>query len=293
MLPRMETLVFEAPPTSAFDAALKLDPGPLGHGLIAHLPEAMSNGPKVMEALKGGPNGGYLAAVAIKAARQGLTIAPPERTVSVRYVARPEFAPVILSPELLRGGRTTAFTRVTAEQAHALMFTADVTFGSDAPASAEHRPERPFDPAPPETLAPLAPLPGVPHFTDLVDYRWAGGGVPFSGGDEAVIRIWMRVNDGEPLDAGRLAFLLDAIFPSFYAVLRAPAPAATVDLRYDFARAITPDLAQDGWALFEFRTRDWAGGWAVEDGAAWSRSGALLAVARQLRKAVAKMTALA
>lgn len=289
----METQVFEAPQTSAFDAAVKLDPGPLGHGLIAHPPEAMSNGPKNLDAVKGGPNGGYLAALAIRAARQGLLIDPPVRTVSVRYVTRPEFAPVVLSPDLLRGARTTAFARVTAEQAHELMFAADVTFGSDAAAAAEHRPERAPDVAPPDALSPLAPLPGVPHFTDLVDYRWAGGGVPFSGGDEALIRLWMRVNDGEPLDAHRLAFLLDAIFPSFYTVLRAPAPAATVDLRYDFARAITPDLAPDGWALFEFRTRDWAGGWAVEDGAAWSRSGELLGVARQLRKAVARTTALA
>lgn len=289
----METPVFEAPPTNAFDAALRLDPGPLGRGLIAHPPEDLSNAPEVLPATKGGPNGGYLAALAIRAARQGLNVEPPVRTVSVRYLARPEFAPVILTPELLRGGRSTAFTRLTAEQAHETVFAADATFGADSGISAEHRPGgAPAAPAP-ESLEPLPPLPGVPHFTRLVDYRWAGGSRPYAGGTEAVIRLWMRTKDGEPLDACRLAFLLDAIFPSFYTVLSGPAPAATVDLRYDFARAVTPDLAPDGWALFEFRTRDWAGGWAVEDGSAWTRDGRLLAVARQLRKAVAKTTALA
>lgn len=288
----METLVFEAPPTSAFDAALKLDPGPLGHGLIAHPPESLSNAPGIVPAAKGGPNGGYLAALAIRAARQGLQIEAPVRTVSVRYLSRPEFAPLILTPELLRGGRATAFARVAAEQAHQAVFNADITFGADSP-GAEHRPDAPFAFETAERLPDWPPYPGHPHFARSVEYRRAGGEAPFSGAGEALLRVWMRITDGEPLDVYRLAFLLDAIFPSFYVVLSGPAPAATVDLRYDFARAVTPELAPDGWALFEFRTRDWAGGWAVEDGTAWTRDGRLLAVARQLRKAVAKTTALA
>lgn len=288
----METDVFEAPPTHAFDAAMRLDPGPLGHGLIAHPPETISNAPNVMEAAKGGPNGGYLAALAIRAARDGLGVEPPVRSVSVRYLARPEFAPVVLTPELLRGGRSTAFARLTAEQAHDIVFTADVTFGAGA-GGAEHRPAAAPAAEAPDALPPLPELPGAPHFVRLADYRWAGGSRPYSGAEDAMIRLWMRVGDGEALDAFRLAFLFDAIFPSFYTVLKGPMPAATVDLRYDFARAITPDLAPDGWVLFEFRTRDWAGGWAVEDGTAWTRTGELLGVARQLRKAVAKTTALA
>lgn len=282
-----------APPTVSFGEALRLEAEASGRTLTAEPPLLLSNGPLVIEADKGGPNGGYLAALAMKAARHGLAIQPPARSVSVRYLARPAFAPLTLTPELLRGGRSAAFTRVTATQGDAIVFAADVTFGAESPISAEHRPAGAPDVTAPEAIEPLAPLPGVPHFTRLVDYRWAGGGRPYSGGREAMIRLWMRLNDGAPLDEDRLAFLLDAIFPSFYTVLSGPAPAATVDLRYDFTRAITPSVSPDGWVLFEFRTRDWAGGWAVEDGSAWTRDGALIAVARQIRKAVAKSTALA
>lgn len=294
----MTDTTLDAPPALepamvSFADSLRLDADAAGRTLTADPPLLLSNGPLVIEANKGGPNGGYLAALAMKAARDGLSIRPPVRSVSVRYLARPAFAPLTLAPELLRGGRSAAFTRVTASQGGETLFVSDVTFGADSPISAEHRPGAAPEAVPPKALEPLAPLPGVPHFTRLVDYRWAGGGRPYSGGRDAMIRLWMRLNDGAALDEDRLAFLLDAIFPSFYTVLSGPAPAATVDLRYDFTRAITPDVSPDGWVLFEFRTRDWAGGWAVEDGSAWTQDGALIAVARQLRKAVAKSTALA
>jgi acyl-CoA thioesterase len=177
---------------------------------------------------------------------------------------------------------------VDARQNGAPVLTAQTVFGAPGESPGHPGEGRPAT-VHPEKLAPLGLPPAmVPHFTGLVDYRPAGGGFPLAGGDEARVRLWMRLTDRRPLDAARLCFLLDAVFPAFYAVLTRPAPAVTVDLRYDFLRAITPDVAPDGWALFDFSTRHFADGWAVEDGVAWSRAGEMLAVARQLRKVLAK-----
>ncbi|MBC6982617.1 acyl-CoA thioesterase II [Caulobacter sp. 17J80-11] len=281
--------MYEALDTAEFDAAIRLRTDQLGGGLVALPPLRLSNARMEASPERGGPNGGYLAALAIRAAEQALTPGAPVRTVSVQYLAKPDFAPLTLEASRLRGARTTTFAQVAAHQDGETRFTAGVTFGQDA-ASPAHRPaSRPAGIAQPEGLAPLDLPPAiVPHFTQLADYRPAGAGFPFANGEEAVIRIWMRLNDGLPLDAARLAFLFDAVFPSFYAVTDRPWPAATVDLRYDFARPLTPDVAPDGWALFEFTTRDWANGWAVEDGTAWNRAGELLGVARQLRKVLAR-----
>jgi len=281
--------MFEAVRTTDFDAALRLSPDHTGQAMFASPPRSMSNALSAYDPLKGGPNGGYLAALAVRAAERELSPGAPLRTVSVQYMAKPEFQPLRLEAERLRGARTTTFAQVRALQGDGTPFVAGVTFGLDGPGP-EHRPaSRPHGVAQPEGLAPLdLPPEIVPHFTGHVDYRPAGGGFPFAKGEEARILIWMRVNDREPLDGARLAFLFDAVFPAFFTVIDRPCPAATADLRYDYARAITPDLAPDGWALFEFSTRDWAGGWAIEDGTAWSRSGELLGVARQLRKIVAR-----
>lgn len=254
----------------------------------AILPPESSNGPTTVDPLKGGPVGGYLAGLALEAARAGLKGEAAPRAVSVQYLSRPDFAPLDLEVEALRDGRSVAFARVTARQGADTPFAAEVTFGAPGK-SPEHRPSSAPAVKPPEDLADLAlPEGAVPHFTRWADYKPAGGGFPFAGGDEARILIWMRMKDARPLTDARLAFLFDAIFPAFYATVTAPAPAVSVDLRYDFAGPISDDAAPDGWALFEFTTRDFADGWAVEDATAWNRNGRALGFARQVRKVLGR-----
>jgi hypothetical protein len=78
---------------------------------------------------------------------------------------------------------------------------------------------------------------------------------------------------------------MDGIFPSYMTVMPAPPLiSASVDLRYDFIEPLTPQTSPDGWAVFRFTVRDVGGGWALDDGVAFSPSGAPLALARQRRK---------
>jgi acyl-CoA thioesterase len=190
-----------------------------------------------------------------------------------------------LEAELTRGGRSTSFAGVRGLQKNPV-FEARLTFGTDGE-SPSHRPDSMPAATAPEETPESPPAPHFqPRFTGHAEYRPLAGRA--LSGEAPRLLLWMREASGAPLDAVRLCFLLDAIYPAFYATVDRPMPAASVDLRYDFAGPIAPEDAPDGWVLMEFVTRDFANGWAIEDGTAWSRAGRLLATARQLRKTLAK-----
>ena len=246
-----------------------------------------SNGPVSAPPEAGFPFGGLLAALSATAIRQGLAIEAPLRSLSVQYLAAAGFgAPLTLRPRLLRGGRAAAFATLEASQGDRLTHHATATYGVDVPG------ERLASlTAPPPPLASLDAArqlhgPMVPRFAQHVDYRFDGGPHILGGnaGREAVERVWMRTGDGRPLDEIGLCYLLDAIYPPAWTAFKYPAAMASVDLRYDILTDITPALAPDGWAYFEFRMLDYGLGWTVDDATAWAADGTPLAVARQRRR---------
>jgi len=267
-----------------FETALRLSSADGGR-LSAQLPTSFSLAPLAVEPHLGNAHGGLVAALAASAAVEALGIEAPVRTLSLQFLAGARFGEMTLEAELTRGGRSTSFAGVRGLQRNPV-FEARLTFGTDGE-SPSHRPDSmPVATAPEETPeSPPAPH-FQPRFTGHAEYRPLAGR-PLSGEPPRLL-LWMRERSGAPIDAIRLCFLLDAIFPAFYVMVDRVIPAASVDLRYDFAGAITEEDAPDGWVLMEFVTREMAGGWAIEDGTAWSRSGRLLATARQLRKTLAK-----
>lgn len=266
-------------------AAIRLQTDELGGGLVASPPPSLSNAPLTGDPERGTPFGGYMAAVALRTARQQLEVDLPLRTLTVQFMSAARFAPVTFRAERLRGGRSTTFAEVRAGQGERAVLTSLLTFG-DAGRGPVHRPLA--DPFPPVDSLSGDTLDGpiAPWFTRAVQYRFDGEHGVMGGLDDAVVRVWMRTREPGPLDELKLTFLLDAVFPNFFRVA-GPTFATSVDLRYDLFQAITPDLSPDGWAFFEFRTADASDGWAVEDGVAYAPDGRPIAVARQLRKVLA------
>ncbi len=269
------------------DATLALVPD--AEGLVAAVPSALSNAPQSMAAEKGGPFGGLMAALAVRAARQALDITAPLQTLSVQYLAAARFDQVRFTAETLRGGRSTHFAQVRGGQPGRPAIAASATFGAEGPGPVLRplsavRPARALGEIESVDLDPRF----APWFTRWVEYRFAEPFLGFGNHDEPVVRVWLRLKDGKPLDEARLCFLLDAVFPNYFLVAGLTAVSTTVDLRYDLFEPLTPRTSPEGWAYFEFRTHDVTGGWAVEDGIALSPDGAPLAAARQLRKMVAR-----
>lgn len=271
------------------DQALTLSPAPDG-GFTCEIHGAFSNGPQSMPPEAGRPFGGLLAALAAGAMRQGLALTSPLRTLSVQYLAAPRFGtPIWLRPRLLRGGRTMAFCTVEVGQDARTTLHATASFGTDH--HPQNMPVRPDLATPPPPLASLdrdrtlsGPL--SPYFTRYVDYVFDGGPNLMGGNGDGpgVERVWMRTNDGAPLDPARLCYLLDALYPPVWTVTDTFRNGASVDLRYDILNDPTPASTPDGWAFFEFRMLDLGGGWTIDDVVVWGADGTPLALARQRRK---------
>jgi len=276
--------------TQGLTDALTLTSGPDGL-LSARITPDYSNAAQQMDPLKGAPFGGLMAALAARAMRQGLNIETPLQTLTVQYLAAARFETVDFRPRKLRGGRSVTYAAVEAGQTdpdgtHRPALSALATFGSVRET---------------QTIKPLTPRATrfadlddqradtsfAPWFTRHIEHRFDGGPRLFGLNpvSDPALRLWMRTTDQLPLDEARLCFLLDGVFPSYMTVLpEPPIASATVDLRYDLIEPLTPDISPQGWAIFEFTVRDLGGGWALDDGVAFSPGGRPLALARQRRK---------
>ena len=259
---------------------------PSGDGLAARLDPGFSNAPQAMDPTRGAPFGGLMAALAAGAARQGLEITTPLRTLTIQYLAAARFEEVTFRPALTRGGRNVAYAHVLGGQSDRVAVQALATFGRDA----EGPVLTPLVAAPPPldslTTTPMDPRFG-PWFTRHIEHRFADGPRLFgeNAGRSPELGCWMRCAEPGPLDELRLLFLLDGLYPTYFTALPfPPALSTSVDLRADLLAELTPETSPEGWAYFHFWSRDVGGGWAVEDGAAWAPDGRPLAVVRQRRK---------
>jgi acyl-CoA thioesterase len=225
-----------------------------------------------------GPNGGYLAAVAARAAEAAA--ARPLRSLALHFVAAPAVGPVDVAVTLERVGRTYTAASLRIEQEGAPMTLALATLGElpdDGPA---------WDAAPAPEATPLAECErivadqdGVPTFVRNYDLRWAvgrSGAAPGSGG-------WMRTAEPRLLDAPLVAALTDAWAPAALIALGRVGAAPTLDLTIHIRRPLPPaGMAPDDYVLGRFTSRLSVAGVWEEDGELWTPAGELIAQSRQL-----------
>ena len=225
-----------------------------------------------------GPNGGYLAAVAARAAEAAA--GRPLRSLTLHFVAPPVVGPLDVTATVEReGGRFSAAT-VRIEQAEEPMTLALATLGELPEDGAAWDAVRAPDPQPLETTEPLAAdHPDVPAFMVNYDMRWAlpaEGDTPGWGG-------WIRTREPRALDAPLVAAMSDAWAPAAFAALGRFAYAPTLDLTIHIRRPLPPEgMTAESHALCHFSSRLSVAGVWEEDGALWTPSGELIAHSRQL-----------
>lgn len=228
-----------------------------------------------------GPNGGYVAAVVLRALTEA--VADPTRTprsFTVHYLAPPGEGAVRIDTVVERAGRQLSFVSGRLSQGDRLLATAQAAFAVPMP-GLEFCDVRPPDVPPPEDISPPR-LGGPPvPMRERYEMRWAIGEPPFSGGSRAVVGGWIRLAEARPADHLLLAALTDAWMPPVFSRVSERMGVPTIDLTVHF-RAPAPVEAEDGWFLVVFRTQLAADGFLEEDGEVWSRDGRLLAHSRQL-----------
>jgi acyl-CoA thioesterase len=237
-----------------------------------------------------GPNGGYLAALALRAVGRHTTM-PRPASVSGQFLRVGRSGPADITVTTLRAARGAQCLRVTIEQRDTPIFEATVW----AVAGQLRGPRRQWTPAPPapgpdglpsvnERLA-AAGAPQLSIADTCIDSRpavWAEGGADRPAG-EPVLRGWIRFRgrtgftEDVWLDFGRAAFVVD-IEQFAAATLGLPAAevtffAPTLDLHVAFHE---PAPTQE-WLLVE--ARGMAAGDGLIGGSArvWTPDGRLVA----------------
>jgi acyl-CoA thioesterase len=225
-----------------------------------------------------GPNGGFLAAVAARAAEAAA--GRPLRSLALHFVAAPAVGPLDVAVTLERGGRSYTGASLRIEQDGRPMTLGLATLGElpdegaewDATAMPEAKPLAETQPVPFEDA-------GIPAFMRNYDMRWAlgsEGSVPGSGG-------WIRTTEPRALDAPLVAAMTDAWAPAAFVALGRVVAAPTLDLTVHFRRPLpVAGMAPDDYVLGRFRSRLSVAGVWEEDGELWSPGGELIAQSRQL-----------
>jgi acyl-CoA thioesterase len=228
-----------------------------------------------------GPNGGYLAAVILRAMAAALDDGAREpRSLTCHYLRPPGDGELRLDVTVERSGRSLSTITARVSQEDALCVLAVGAFAVDFEGAMDYAAAPPNvpDPGDVERLPPVAIVPMTAHF----EMRPTIGAPLYAGADESASGGWLRFAEPEPLDAPALAMFADAWWPSPLPRLTRPVMAPTIDLTVHFrAPAAAAAIAEEP-VLAVFRSSTAADGFFEEDGEIWSRDGVLLAHSRQL-----------
>ena len=230
-----------------------------------------------------GPNGGYVAAVILRAIQAAAGGDRAPRSLTVHYQRAPLAGPVEVQVEVEREGRRVTFLSARMTQEGRVQATAQAVLSVDwgeggfseltMPDAGEPGELQAIDPesrsSRPNMLQNylLRPALGEPAFS---------GGAPYTG-------AWIRSREPRLLDAPLAAAFLDTWFPAPFVRLEKPFGAPTIDYTVHFRSPLPPaGAAPEDVYLVAFRSNLARHGFFEEDGELWSADGVLLAQSRQL-----------
>lgn len=263
---------------SHFDRATALEPIPGDGGASLRFAGTISQDYWVQS----GPNGGYLAAIALRGATALVTEAErAPRSLHVRYLAAPRAGSFELAAELIRAGRSMSTIGVRLTQDGRDFAHASVCFSAAFSSIAFQ------DATMPEAL-PIEQAEPVPVRITLneryVQRRAIGGSERQSA--RALSGGWVRFADPRPFDALAMAALWDCWPPAVFARAfdqRFRGAVPTVEASVYFRRRLPlPELSLQDSVLLRVESTMADEGFCEESAEIWSPNGLLLAQARQL-----------
>jgi acyl-CoA thioesterase len=230
-----------------------------------------------------GPNGGYVAAVILRAIQAGAALERAPRSLTVQFPRAPVAGPVEITVKTEREGGTVTFLSARMEQQGELQATALAALADDLDASGFTELQMPDVERPAELYSPdPTQVRGMPTMFQNYSVRPALGDEAFSGG-APYSGLWIRAREPRLLDPPLATAILDAWFPAPFIKLDGPAPAPTIDYTVHFRAPLPePGAAAEDAYLATFRSGLARGGFFEEDGELWSQDGNLLAQSRQL-----------
>jgi len=231
-----------------------------------------------------GPNGGYVAALMLRAMTGEVASMEPEaalppRSLSVHFLLRPEAGPAEIEVTVEHAGRVTAFLSARMVQSGEVKAKAMAVFSGEREGPAFDNSLMPKVP-PPEELeewdTEQAPVAVFGRYRAMMIR-----GVPGEAGEKADTMGWIRLRDEQPVDPVLAAAVLDVWYPAPFVVFKDLPFAPTLEYTVHFPRTI-PEPGPPDWNLIRLTAEEGVEGHFSEDAELWSRDGKLLAKARQM-----------
>jgi acyl-CoA thioesterase len=234
-----------------------------------------------------GPNGGYLAAIVLRALTEAVDDdARPPRSLTVHYAEPPADGSLQIATRIERAGRSLTSCSARIEQDGRLIGLALGAFSKPRPGPAFCDLTMPELPGPDEIEPVPVAAPDIPPIARRWDSRFAVGAPArhvAQPSERAMAATWIRLPESHVVDAVVAAAITDAAIPAVFSRLDEPIIVPTVDLTIHFRSALpVPGAAPDDFVLAVFRTGVVAEGFLEEDGEVWAADGTLIAQSRQL-----------
>lgn len=226
--------------------------------------------------------GGWVAAVMARAVEDHPDRTSPIVSLQTTYIVGVGPGEVSVDSKLLKSGASTQFWRVELSQAGNLAIVADIVTSNRLPTELNYQIEMPKVSAP-EDNPKLEPVPGqAPQWISTYDQHIAKG-VPFQVNDTPETIVWIKEEDGRPLDRISIVSICDVPMPRTFFLSEEFHPGSTVAMS-TYLFASEDDIAAAGSDYLIMRVT----GAVVKNSKCdsrvelWSASGTLLATSNQI-----------
>lgn len=248
------------------------------------IPKAWANGRTVF--------GGLQVALGVRAMRgvlnetlgngKGDVATLPLRSLQTTFVTPVATgAPVALSAEFLRAGRSATHARCDLLQEGKVACAMVAIFGAPRPSRIALDIPKPEVQVDPETLRDMPYLPGItPEFLQHLHLRWGVGRLPYTGHDEPHSTIFARLRDPGCNAEDALIALADSVPTPALSMLEQPAPATSINWMLELIG--DPGLLdRNGWSLIGTDVRAGADGYLSQTSVLWGPAGHAFSVSHQ------------
>ena len=225
-----------------------------------------------------GIHGGYMCALAVRGA-EALHADRTVRTLTTSFLRTGDVGPATLTVREVRRGRSMSTVTADLSQDDRLLITSRLTLLQPREGIEWSTPLH-LELPPLEDCSRMA-VERVAHF-ERVDGLLDPSSLPFSGGDRAMVRGYIRPLDGDRVDSAWLAMATDWFPPPAFVRLEPPTGGVSIDLTTHIHR---PEVAlgDDEWLVGSFEVETSSAGLAVERGVLATTDGTLVAESFQTR----------
>lgn len=227
--------------------------------------------------------GGMVAALIYQQMTSVVSEGRPLRSLTVSFVAPVAPGEMKVSVRLLREGKAATQVEATGYQDDQAVAVLLASFGGDRQSVINIQGQDAPDMKAPDDAQTMPFVKGfTPDFTQHYDYRYAIGGMPFTGSTLPQVGGWIRQQTASEraISVADILGLVDAWPPVSLTLLKQPSPGSSLTWTINFVAHDQAQTASDWWQYLA-KIESAGDGYSHIDAKLWDANGKLAVISRQ------------